>query len=93
VRAGDADGLHELRDVGGEQLGRVDAVRLPRQARAAEVDGVAGELPGVVSHLERVAGLVGRETRDEDERFAFALDLVVDLDVVGLHYRHRRLPR
>ena len=50
-----------------------------------QVDGVAGELPGVVSHLERVAGLVGREIRDEDKRFAFALDLVVDLDVVGLH--------
>ena len=70
--SGNARGLHERRDVVGEQFGGVGALRLSGQAGAAQVHGVAGELLGVLGDLERVTRLVDREIRNEDERFARA---------------------
>jgi hypothetical protein len=83
-----ADGLHERGHVVGEQLGGVGALRLAAQPCPAQVNGEAGEVLGVVRDLERITGLVGREIRDEDQRLALALDLVVDVNAVRLDRRH-----
>ena len=40
---------------------------------------------GVIGDLERVAGVVGGEIGDEDERLACALLLVIHSDVVDFH--------
>jgi hypothetical protein len=47
VRAEDARCLHDLRDIGGKELGGVRAFRLAGQAGAAQVDGEAREVLGV----------------------------------------------
>ena len=82
----------ESSDVVGEQFGGVGPVRLAGQPGATQVHRVTAEPFGVVSHLERVACLIGSQVRNEDQRLPFALKLVVDLDVVRLNVRHRRLP-
>ena len=68
------------------------AARLARQAGPPEVDGEAAEVPGVVGHLERVARLIGGEVRDEHQRLALTLHLVVDVDAIALHGRHVQTP-
>ena len=68
-----ADRLHEAGDVVGEQFGRIGPVRLVGLARAARIERDAGEMLGVVGDLERVAGVVGGEIGDEDQRLAGSL--------------------
>jgi hypothetical protein len=82
------DRLHERGHVVGEQLGGVGAVWFAGLAGAAQVDGDAGEVLGVVGHLEGVAGLVDGEVGDEYQRLPGTLLLVVDVDVVGAHRGH-----
>jgi hypothetical protein len=67
--------------------------RLVGLARAAWVDRNAGEILGVIGDLEGVAGIVGGEIGNEDERLAGALLLVVDRDVVDFHLGHLEPPR
>jgi len=47
---------------------------------------------GVLADLKGVAGIVGRELRDEHERFARALLLIVQSYAVSLDLRHANLP-
>ena len=87
----DADHGHEGGDVIGEQFGRIGAVWLVGFARPARIERNASEMLGVVGDLERVAGVIGCEIRDEDEGFARPLGLVIDRDVVDLDLGHGRL--
>ena len=48
------DGVHEGGYVVGEQFGGVVALGLVAEAGAPQVDGVAGEVLGVLRHLEGV---------------------------------------
>jgi hypothetical protein len=84
----DAGRLHERAHVVGEQLGGIGALRLAGQAGSAQVHREAPEVLGVLRDLERIARLVGREIRDEDDGLAVALHLVIDLYPVRLHGRH-----
>jgi hypothetical protein len=88
----DADRLHEGGDVVREQFHRIGAGRLVGLAGAARVDRNAGEMFGIVGDLKGVAGVVGREIRDEHERFARSLLLVVHADAIGLDLGHMTLP-
>ena len=47
---------------------------------------------GIVGDLEGVAGIVGGEIGDEDERLSGALLLVVHGDTVRFDFRHVNLP-
>jgi hypothetical protein len=88
VRAADPGRLHEPGDVVGEKLRGVDAVRLGGQAGAAQVHAVAGEMLGVLGNLERIAGLVGSKVWNEHKRLAVTLNLVINVDPVGLNDWH-----
>jgi len=66
----------------------VGALRFAGQPRSAQIYGEAGEVLGVLRDLEGIASLVGREIRDEHQRLALALDLVIDINAVRLHRRH-----
>src|SRR5271169_3295899 len=91
MRSLHADRLHEGGDVVGEQLHRIGAVRLVSLARASRVNGDASEMLGIVCDLEGIAGVVGGEIGDEDERLSCPLLLVVHGDAVRFDLRHVNL--
>ena len=91
MRALDTDRLHEGCDIVGEQFHRIGAGGLVAFAGAARIDADAGKMLGVLADLECVAGIVGREIRDEHERFARALLLIVQSNAVSLDLRHVNL--
>ena len=84
----DPDDVEEGGDLVGIALGRVGAGRLVAVARAGKIDRDAAEVLGVGRHLERIAGVVGGEVRDEQERIAVALHVVVDREPIYLDLRH-----
>ena len=88
MRCLDSDRGHEGGDVIGEQLGRISALWLVAFTRPARIKRNAGEMLGIFGDLEEVAGVVSGEIRNENERLARSLDLVVDRDVVDLDLRH-----
>ena len=86
----DPDGAEEGGDLVGIALGRVRPGRLVALARAGKVDRDAAEVLGVGRQLERVAGVVGGRVRDQQERLAFSLHVVVDREPVYLDLWHAR---
>ena len=90
VRLLDPDGAEEAGDLVGVALGRVRPGRLVALARAREIDRDAAEVLGVGRQLERVAGVVGGQVRDQQQRLAVALHVVVDREPVDLDLWHAR---
>ena len=88
VRPLDADRGHECGHLVGVGVGRVRAGRLVALARARQVDRDAAEVLGVGGQLERVAGVIGAQVGDEQERLAVALHVVVDAESVDVGLRH-----
>ena len=86
----DPDGAEEGGDLVGVALGRVRPGRLVALARAGKIDRDAAEVLGVGRQLERPAGVVGRRVRDQQQRLALPLDVVVDREPVYLDLRHAR---
>ena len=84
----DPHDVEEGGDLVGIGLGRVGAGRLVAVARAGKIDRDAAEVLGIGRQLERIAGVVGGEVRDEQERIAVALHLVVDREPIYLDLRH-----
>ena len=80
----DPDGAEECGDLVGVALGRVGAGWLVAVARARKIDGDAAEMLGVGRQLERKAGVVGGKVRDQQERIAVALHVVVDREPIDL---------
>jgi len=70
VRTRDAQGLHQGGHVVGDDFRRVGRIRLLRLASPAGIERDAAELLGVVGDLEGVAGVVGGEVGNQDERLA-----------------------
>jgi hypothetical protein len=88
VGALDAEDAEERGDLVGIAIGRVRPGRLVALTRAQEVDRDAAEVLGVGRKLERVAGVVRRRVRDQQERLTLALDVVVDRQPVDLDLWH-----
>src|SRR6266545_6813929 len=86
----DPDCAQEGGDLVGMAVGRVRSWRLVALARAGKVDRDAAEVLGVRRQLERVAGVVRGRVRDQQERLALPLHLVVDREPVHLNLRHGR---
>jgi hypothetical protein len=59
-------------------------------AGAREVQRDAAEVLGVGRKLERVARVIGGQVRDQQQRFAFSLHLVLDREPVDVDLRHGR---
>src|SRR6266545_3066217 len=59
--------------------------------RSAEVDGEAGEVLGVLRHLEGVTSVIGGQVGNEDQRFSGSLLVIVHGDVIGFDFRHGSL--
>jgi hypothetical protein len=91
MRLGDPQGLHERGHIVGEQLGGILACRLVAFARPAQVDRHTGEMLGILSHLEGVAGVVSCQIGNEDQWFSGSLLLIVYGDVIGLDFGHGSL--
>ena len=90
VRPFDPDRAQEGGNLVGVAVGRVRPGRLVALARAGKVDRDAAEVLGVRRQLERVAGVVRGRVRDQQERLALPLHLVVDREPVHLNLRHAR---
>ena len=69
--------MHESGDVIGEIFDAVGDFGRVAFAGAAQVDGDAREVLAVLGDLERIAGVVGCEERDQDEGVTCALLFVV----------------
>jgi hypothetical protein len=66
----DPDGAEEGGNLVGLAVGRGRAGRFVALAGAGKVDGDAVEMLGVGGQLERPAGVVGRQVRDQQKRLA-----------------------
>src|SRR5271169_5534850 len=78
------------RGIVGEEPRRIWTGRLVALPSAAWVEADAGEMLGVVPRLERIAGVVGRQIGNQQQRLARALLFVVHGDVIDLDLRHDR---
>ena len=88
VRPVDVEDFHEPGHVVGQLLRRIRARRLVGRARPSEVDRHAGEVLGVLGRLECVAGVVGGQVGNEDERVPGSFGLVVHRKVPDGDGRH-----
>jgi hypothetical protein len=88
MRPLDPDCAQEGGNLIGVPVGRVRSGRLVALARAGKVDRDAAEVLGVRRQLECVAGVIRRRVRDQEERLALPLHLVVDRKSVDLDLRH-----
>jgi hypothetical protein len=94
MSSSDARGLHERGNVVGEQLRRIRTLRLFRFACSSEIDGNTGEVPGVLWHLKRIAGIIRGQIGNENEWLSRSLLVIVHGDVVGYRFGHwLSLPR
>src|SRR4051794_26652518 len=83
----DPDGGEERGDLVGVPLGRVRPGRRVALARPRKIERDAAELLGVGRQLERIAGVVCRRVRDEQQWLALTLNVVVDGEPVYLDPR------
>jgi hypothetical protein len=67
MRFADAHRLHEPGNIVGEQLRRIGTVRFVRFARPPQIDGNAGEVPGILRDLKCVTGVIRGQIRNENE--------------------------
>jgi hypothetical protein len=72
----------------GKEPRRIWTGRFVALPGAAWVEGDAGEMLGVVCHLERISGVVGRQIGDQQQWLARALLLVIYGYVIDLDLRH-----
>jgi hypothetical protein len=86
----DPDGAEEGGDLVGIDLSRVRPGGFVALARARKVQRDAAEVRGVGRQLERIASMIGGQLRDQQQRFAFSLHVVVDRDSVYVDLRHAR---
>ena len=86
MRFGDAHRLHECGNIVGKQLRRIGTVRFVRFARSPQIDGNAGEAPGILRHLKGVTGVIRGQVRNENERLTGSLLVVVHRDRVGGYF-------
>src|SRR5713226_10657307 len=84
----DLDGVHDPRDVICEELRGVGSSWLVGLTGAPQVNGDAREVLRVLSHLERIAGLVRGQVRDKHDLLSRAGGLVIDVDVARSHGWH-----
>src|SRR5207248_10054393 len=84
----DPDGAKEGGDLVSIALGRVRPGGLVALARAGNVERDAAEVLGVGRELERIAGVVGGQVRNQQKRLALPLDVVVDRKSVYLDLWH-----
>jgi len=92
VRGRNVESLHERGDVVGKILGGVSGGRFVADTGAPQIDRDAGEMFGVLSHLECVTSVVGCEKRNEDKWFTGTLLFVVQRDIVDFKCRHGMSP-
>jgi len=71
-------------------LGRVRPRRLVAFARARKVDRDTAEVLGVGRELERIAGVVGAQVRDQQQRVALPLHVVADRQPIDVDLRDGR---
>jgi hypothetical protein len=86
----DSDGVEEGGGLVGIALGRVRPGRLVALARARKVERDAAEVLGIRGQLKRVAGVIGGQIRDQQQRLAVPLHVVVEREFVYLDLWHAR---
>src|ERR1041384_5455305 len=90
MRLLDSRSLHEGGHIVSESLGGIVGFRFVGFTGSPQVEREAGEVLGILGHLEGVTGVIGGKIRNENKRFSGSLLVIIYCDVVGFDLRHER---
>src|SRR6185437_2051106 len=85
---GDSHCAHERHHIIREKFCAVCALRCLRLASPAKIQRDAGEMLGVLCHLECIAGVIGGKVGNQDQRLSASLLVIIHGDVIGFDPGH-----